>query len=124
MADAALVVRSPATSPWPSPCLHTAARMAQVWLKRNGIVWDGVRLRRGGVHSQRGLGLVAARDASCGEALVRIPKAAVLSTLNSACARALDSLARLGVPQSALLNLAVAHEVQLGPRSRWCVPES
>ena len=81
-------------------------------------------MRRGGVHSQRGLGLVAARDVSCGEALVRIPKAAVLSTLNSACARALDSLARLGVPQPALLNLAVAHEVQLGPSSRWCVPES
>ena len=124
MADAALVVSSPATSPRTSPRLRTAARVAQVWLKRNGVAWDGVRLRRGGMHSQRGLGLVAARDVSCGEPLVRIPKAAVLSTRNSACAQALDSLARLDVPQPALLNLAVAHEIQLGPRSRWCVPES
>ena len=58
-----------------SPCGKPFA----LWLKRNGVRWDGLKIVEAAAGSIRGAHVVATQDFDNGDILASIPKAAVLS---------------------------------------------
>jgi hypothetical protein len=90
-----------------------------LWLKRNGVSWDGLCIARAPV-TMRGMIVVSECAWEKGDILARIPKAAVLSVQTASCAPILlDLISSKELAPAAALNVAVAHEYSLGAASQW-----
>ena len=88
----------------------------RAWFRDNGIVWTGLRFEEA---DGRGIYGVAANDLEPGNAVIAVPKAAMLTHRNAADAQALSTLLELGLPSVEVLALAVALERKAGKTSRW-----
>ena len=88
------------------------------WMKRSGAQWDSVELRPS-PDGQRGACVIASRSVDEGTMLLTLPKQAVLSVLTASNSKALGALLEAGLPESAALILAIAHEQGRGRGSRW-----
>ena len=88
----------------------------RAWFRDNGVVWTGLRFEEA---DGRGVYGVAASDLGPGNAVIAVPKAAMLTHRNAADALALRTLLELGLPSVEVLALAVALERKAGKSSRW-----
>ena len=88
------------------------------WMERSGAQWDSVELRPS-PDGQRGACVIASRSIDEGTMLLTLPKQAVLSVLTASNSKALGALLAAGLPESAALILAIAHERGRGRSSRW-----
>ena len=88
----------------------------RAWFRDNGIVWTGLRFEEA---EGRGVYGVAASDLELGNAIIAVPKAAMLTHRNAADAKPLSTLLELGLPSVEVLALAVALERKAGKSSRW-----
>ena len=86
------------------------------WFQDNGIFWTGLRFE---VAEGRGVFGVAACDLGPGNAIIAVPKAAMLTHRNASDAEALHVLLELGLPSVEVLALAVALERKAGKSSHW-----
>ena len=88
-----------------------------LWLKRSGIVWDGLRIH---YKPDCGAHVFTAQQYDEGDVMCEIPKSAVLSVLTASSAPALRWLVDCyGMQPDEALNMAVAYERSLGAASKW-----